>query len=53
MADNSWGANLQRIGKTYAVVTRIPAGIITPDDLEKIAKVVHKNRVPMLKIPSG
>jgi len=47
------GAILQRDGRTYAVVTRIPAGIVTPDDLEKIAKIGRKYRVPMLKITSG
>jgi NAD(P)H-nitrite reductase large subunit len=47
------GAILQRDGRTYAVVTRIPAGMVTPDDLEKIAKVGRKYRVPMLKITSG
>jgi NAD(P)H-nitrite reductase large subunit len=53
MAGNQTGAILQRDGKTYAVVTRIPAGIVTPDELEKIAKVGRKYRVPMLKITSG
>ena len=47
------GAILQRDGRTYAVVTRIPAGIVTPEDLEKIAAVGRKYRIPMLKITSG
>ena len=47
------GAILKRDGRTYAVVTRIPAGMVTPDDLEKIAKVGRKYRIPMLKITSG
>lgn len=47
------GAILQRDGRTYAVVTRIPAGIVTPEDLEKIAKAGRKYHVPMLKITSG
>ncbi len=47
------GAILQRDGRTYAVVTRIPAGIVTPEDLEKIAKAGRKYKVPMLKITSG
>jgi NAD(P)H-nitrite reductase large subunit len=38
---------------TYAVVTRIPAGIVTPDDLEKIARIGRKYCVPILKITSG
>jgi NAD(P)H-nitrite reductase large subunit len=34
-------AILQRDGRTYAVVTRIPAGIVTPEELEKIARAVR------------
>jgi len=52
MADPE-GAIFQRDGITYAVVTRIPAGIVTPDDLEKIAAVGRKYRIPMFKITSG
>ena len=47
------GAILQRDGKRYAVVTRIPAGIVTPDDLEKIARVGRRYHIPILKITSG
>jgi NAD(P)H-nitrite reductase large subunit len=47
------GAIRQRDGMTYAVVTRMPAGIVTPEDLEAVAKVGRKYRVPMLKITSG
>ena len=47
------GAILQRDGKRYAVVTRVPAGIVTPDDLEKVAGIARKYRVPMIKITSG
>ena len=52
MADPK-GAIRQRDGMTYAVVTRMPAGIVTPDDLEKVAKVARDYRVPMLKVTSG
>ncbi len=52
MTDPS-GAILQRDGKTYAVTTRIPAGIITPEQLETIARAGRKYRVPVLKITSG
>jgi len=38
---------------TYAVITRMPGGIVTPDDLEKVAKVGRKYKIPMLKITSG
>ncbi|WAC05893.1 MAG: NAD(P)/FAD-dependent oxidoreductase [Methanoregula sp.] len=53
MTNSPEGAILQRDGRTYAVVTRIPAGMVTPDDLEKIARVGRKYQVPMLKITSG
>lgn len=53
MTDSLKGAIVQRDGKTYAVTTRIPAGIITPDQLETIARVGRKYRVPILKITSG
>jgi NAD(P)H-nitrite reductase large subunit len=52
MTDPS-GAILQRDGKTYAVTTRIPAGIVTPDQLETIAATGRKYHVPILKITSG
>jgi NAD(P)H-nitrite reductase large subunit len=44
---------LQRDGKTRAIVTRMPAGMVTPDDLETIARTARKYRVPLLKITSG
>lgn len=47
------GAILQRDGRTYAVVTRMPAGIVTPDELEKIAGIGRKYQVPMIRITSG
>jgi len=53
MAETTSGAILQRDGRTYAVTTRIPAGIVTPDDLEKIARAGRKYKIPLLKITSG
>jgi NAD(P)H-nitrite reductase large subunit len=53
MKDDCRGALLQRDDRTYAVITRIPAGIVTPEQLETIAKVGRKFRVPILKITSG
>lgn len=53
MTDSTKGAILQRDGKTYAVTTRIPAGIITPEQLETIARVGRKYHVPVLKVTSG
>jgi NAD(P)H-nitrite reductase large subunit len=48
-----YGAIIQRDGKTYAVTTRVPAGIVTPDQLETIAGIGRKYQVPVLKITSG
>jgi NAD(P)H-nitrite reductase large subunit len=53
MPDSTEGAILQRDGKTWAVITRTPGGIITPDHLERVATVARKYGVPTLKITSG
>jgi NAD(P)H-nitrite reductase large subunit len=53
MTEPTEGAILQRDGRTWAVTTRIPAGIVTPEQLETIAKVGRKYHVPILKITSG
>ncbi|HXX54828.1 MAG TPA: NAD(P)/FAD-dependent oxidoreductase [Methanoregula sp.] len=47
------GAILQRDGKRYAVITRMPAGMVTTDDLETIARIGREFRIPVLKITSG
>ena len=47
------GAILQRDNKTYAIIPRIPGGILTPDILDKISGVVKKFNLPMVKITSG
>lgn len=52
MAHHS-GAILQRDGKTFAIATRIPGGIVTPDALETIAAVARKYQVPRVKLTSG
>jgi NAD(P)H-nitrite reductase large subunit len=53
MASHHPGAILQMDRKTYAIVTRIPAGIVTPEDLERIATVARTHRIPLMKITSG
>jgi NAD(P)H-nitrite reductase large subunit len=53
MTGTTEGAILQRDGRTWAVTTRIPAGIVTPEQLETIANVARKYRVSVLKITSG
>ncbi len=47
------GAIIQGDGKTYAVSTRIPAGVVTPEQLETIAATARKYRVPVVKLTSG
>jgi NAD(P)H-nitrite reductase large subunit len=53
MTDATYGAKLQRNGTTYAIQTRIPAGVVTPENLETIAKVAKKYHIPLVKITSG
>lgn len=53
MTNHTDGANLQRDGKTYAVATRTPAGIISPDHLERVAAIARKYAVSIIKITSG
>jgi len=53
MTETTYGAKLQRDGKTYAIQTRIPAGVITPEELETIARVAKKFHIPLVKITSG
>ena len=53
MSDRPKGAIIQRDKKTYAVVPRTPLGLVTPDILENIAKVVRKYKIPVIKITSA
>jgi len=53
MSDHPKGAILQRDKRTYAIVPRTPTGWVTADDLENIAKVVRKYKIPIVKITSG
>jgi NAD(P)H-nitrite reductase large subunit len=53
MANTTEGAIIQRDGRTWAVTTRIAAGIVTPEQLETIATIGRKYHVPILKITSG
>lgn len=47
------GAILQRDKETYAIVPRIPAGLIARKDLKAISDVVEKYDIPIVKITSG
>ena len=53
MSEGPRGAILQRDKKTYAIVPRIPMGVLTPDILEKLAQVARKYNVRIVKITSG
>ena len=50
MSDDPRGAILQRDKQTYAIVPRIPVGLVSPDDLERIARVARKYDIPVIKI---
>lgn len=53
MSDRPKGAFIQRDKKTYAIVPRTPMGLVTPDILENIARVVRKHNIPVIKITSA
>jgi NAD(P)H-nitrite reductase large subunit len=53
MNDAPKGAILQRDKKTYAIVPRTPAGMVSPEILEGIMKVVRQYDIPITKITSG
>lgn len=47
------GAILQRDKETYAIVPRIPGGLIQLEDLKSITKVAEKYKIPIIKMTSG
>lgn len=53
MAEPPRGAILQRDKETYAIVPRLPLGILTPEILEKLAAVSKKYEIPVAKITSA
>jgi len=53
MSDGPRGAILQRDKETYAIVPKIPVGLVTPAVLENISRVARKYEIPILKIVSG
>lgn len=53
MSETPKGAILQRDKKTYAIVPRVPMGILTPEVLEGLARVTRKFSIPLVKITSG
>ncbi len=53
MENGPRGAIIQRDKTTYAIVPRTPAGIVSPEDLENIVKVVRRYDIPVIKMTSG
>jgi len=53
MDEGPKGAILQRDKETYAIVPRMPMGVLTPAILERLAKVARKYDVRIIKITSG
>ena len=53
MSEGPKGAILQRDKKTYAIVPRVPMGVLTPEILDGLAKVARKYNVRIIKITSG
>lgn len=51
--DNIPNAIIQRDKKTYAIVPNTPAGMITPEELDRISTVAKKYDIPAIKITSG
>ena len=47
------GAILQRDKQTYAIVPRLPGGLISLEILKNLTAVVEKHQIPMVKITSG
>lgn len=47
------GAILQRDKETYAIVPRIPGGLLQLADLKELVNVVEKYKIPIVKITSG
>ena len=53
LKDGEKAAVLQRDKETYAIVPHLPMGIVTPDQLRKIADVADKYQTTALKVTSA
>ncbi len=47
------GAIAQRGADSYAIVPRLPSGVITADQLEALARVIRQFDIPIAKLTSG
>jgi len=47
------GAIAQREGDSYAIIPRLPSGIITADQFEALARAVRRFNIPIAKLTSG
>jgi NAD(P)H-nitrite reductase large subunit len=53
MSEELEGAILQRDKETYAIVPRIPMGVLSPEILEKLSRVARKYKIRIIKITTG
>jgi NAD(P)H-nitrite reductase large subunit len=53
LKDGEKAAVLQRDKESYAIVPHFPLGIITPEQLHKVADVAEKYKLPVIKITSA
>jgi len=53
LKDGEKGAVLQRDKESYAIVPHFPLGMITPENLRKLADVAEKYEIPAMKITSA
>ena len=53
LQDGEKGVIIQRDKKTYAVAPHIPCGVVTPEQLRRIADVAEKYQAPALKLTSA
>ncbi|MGV1097797.1 NAD(P)/FAD-dependent oxidoreductase [Thiovibrio sp. JS02] len=53
LKDGEKGAVLQRDKETYAIVPHLPLGLVTPEQLRRIAEVAEKYQTAALKVTSA
>ncbi|MDZ7641891.1 MAG: NAD(P)/FAD-dependent oxidoreductase [Desulfurivibrio sp.] len=53
LKDGEKGAVLQRDKESYAIVPHLPLGLVTPEQLRKVAEVAEKYRCAAIKVTSA